>query len=81
MSVTAELGRRAMFAGLARMRSGRLEIAEDGRSFGFGAPDSSLRARVVDRPKPLDVALAEPGAAPQGPRTVSYTHLTLPTKA
>ena len=46
MSVTAELGRRAMFAGLARMRSGRLEIAEDGRSFGFGAPDSSLRARV-----------------------------------
>ena len=49
MSVTAELGRRAMFAGLARMRSGRLEIAEDGRSFGFGAPDSSLRARVEVR--------------------------------
>ena len=43
------LARRVMFAALARIRSGRLELVEGGRTFAFGPAGSRLRARIEVR--------------------------------
>ena len=43
------LARRVMLAALARIRSGRLELVEGGRTFAFGPAGSRLRARIEVR--------------------------------
>jgi cyclopropane-fatty-acyl-phospholipid synthase len=46
------LARRGVFAGLSRIRGGRVEIAEGRRRFGFGPADADLRARIeVEDPR------------------------------
>jgi len=49
LSLATDLARRIVFAGLARIRSGRLELIERGRTFAFGPAGSRVRARVEIR--------------------------------
>jgi len=46
MGTATDLARRVMFAALGRIRSGRLELRERGRTYGFGPGGSRVRARV-----------------------------------
>jgi cyclopropane-fatty-acyl-phospholipid synthase len=43
------IARRGVFAGLAHLRGGKLEIAEGERTFAFGPPEAQLRARMEIR--------------------------------
>ncbi len=45
-TMTTALARRLLFAALARITGGRIEIAEGGRRFGFGPAAAALEARL-----------------------------------
>ena len=47
--MTTALARRLLFAALARITGGRIEIVEGGRRFGFGPADAALRALIEVR--------------------------------
>ena len=61
------LARRVMFAALARIRSGRLELVEGGRTFAFGPAGSRLRRPDRDpRPARLRLGAAREHRARRG---------------